>query len=299
MTKTIDCVECGKAVPYGRLSCPRCGALLASVSGSSRSPGGSANEPAGRTDGPMPFDGPNDDVGILPTGIDVGTPTHWPVSPDEAPILVPRAYGREAANAVGAVPVTPPPGAYRPPTLAVSTGSRVPDWPSVAAAGGVAGMAGTGSLDGGRSNAAGVLGSTTLDHARLVEIAGWFVVIGSAMAVLGFVLPWSVVVIGAKGTGGYLDDWGLAGSNHLLVLAGLLIVLALGVIQTPVPAWLKTGLLGLGMGALTFGMLWPYVIGPLGADIGAIVAAMGAVALVIGGVVASWSSRHVEAGPPV
>jgi len=247
----------------------------------------------------MPFDGPNDDVGILPTGIDVGTPTHWPVSPDEAPILVPRAYGREAANAVGAVPVTPPPGAYRPPTLAVSTGSRVPDWPSVAAAGGVAGMAGTGSLDGGRSHAAGVLGSTTLDHARLVEIAGWFVVIGSAMAVLGFVLPWSVVVIGAKGTGGYLDDWGLAGSNHLLVLAGLLIVLALGVIQTPVPAWLKTGLLGLGMGALTFGMLWPYVIGPLGADIGAIVAAMGAVALVIGGVVASWSSRHVEAGPPV
>ena len=32
-TKTIDCVECGESVPYGRLSCPACGALLASVAG--------------------------------------------------------------------------------------------------------------------------------------------------------------------------------------------------------------------------------------------------------------------------
>ena len=32
-TKTIDCVECGEKVSYGRLSCPACGALLASVAG--------------------------------------------------------------------------------------------------------------------------------------------------------------------------------------------------------------------------------------------------------------------------
>ena len=30
-TRTIDCVECGESVPYGRLSCPNCGALLAAV----------------------------------------------------------------------------------------------------------------------------------------------------------------------------------------------------------------------------------------------------------------------------
>ena len=31
--KTIACTDCGEAVPYGRLSCPACGALLASVTG--------------------------------------------------------------------------------------------------------------------------------------------------------------------------------------------------------------------------------------------------------------------------
>ena len=33
MSKTFDCVECGASAPYGRLSCPSCGALLASVTG--------------------------------------------------------------------------------------------------------------------------------------------------------------------------------------------------------------------------------------------------------------------------
>src|SRR6187549_2405816 len=37
MTKTLDCVECGASAPYGRLSCPSCGALLASVTGGRRS----------------------------------------------------------------------------------------------------------------------------------------------------------------------------------------------------------------------------------------------------------------------
>ncbi len=32
-SKTFDCAECGASVPYGRLSCPTCGALLASVTG--------------------------------------------------------------------------------------------------------------------------------------------------------------------------------------------------------------------------------------------------------------------------
>ena len=33
MSKTFDCAECGASAPYGRLSCPSCGALLASVTG--------------------------------------------------------------------------------------------------------------------------------------------------------------------------------------------------------------------------------------------------------------------------
>lgn len=37
-TRTVVCPECGAGVPYGRLSCIACGALLASVAGSARRP---------------------------------------------------------------------------------------------------------------------------------------------------------------------------------------------------------------------------------------------------------------------
>jgi hypothetical protein len=119
------------------------------------------------------------------------------------------------------------------------------------------------------------------------------------MAVLGFLLPWSVVVIGARGVGGYLDDWGMASPTHVLVLLGLLSVLPLGVVRTPVPVWFRTGALGLGVGGLLIGLIWPYLIGPLGADIGVLVTALGGLALVTGGIVASWATRHVEADPLV
>ena len=36
--KTMECTDCGESVPYGRLSCSACGALLASVAGAVRSP---------------------------------------------------------------------------------------------------------------------------------------------------------------------------------------------------------------------------------------------------------------------
>ena len=42
------------------------------------------------------------------------------------------------------------------------------------------------------------------------------------MAVLGFLLPWSVMVVGARGNGDYFDDWGLASPTHMLIVLGLL-----------------------------------------------------------------------------
>ena len=51
--------------------------------------------------------------------------------------------------------------------------------------------------------------NTVPDPARFVEIAGWFIVVGAAMSLLGFLLPWSRVVIGARTNGGYFDGWGL------------------------------------------------------------------------------------------
>ncbi len=38
MAQSIVCGGCGSEVPYGRLSCPECGELLASVAGAIRQP---------------------------------------------------------------------------------------------------------------------------------------------------------------------------------------------------------------------------------------------------------------------
>jgi hypothetical protein len=138
-----------------------------------------------------------------------------------------------------------------------------------------------------------------IDRSRIAEIAGWFVVAGSAMALLGFLLPWSAFVIGARGSGGYLDDWGLASPTHLLAVLGLAGVLALGVLENPVPAWLRAGLLGLVTGGLLVGLTWPYAIGPLGADIGAMATFLGGLVMLGGGAAATWATRHVEADPAV
>jgi hypothetical protein len=57
--------------------------------------------------------------------------------------------------------------------------------------------------------------------------------------------------------------------------------------------------LGLGLGGLLFGLTWPYLLGPLGADIGVVVTGLGGLALVIGGGVASWATRHEGTDPIV
>ena len=110
--------------------------------------------------------------------------------------------------------------------------------------------------------------NTIPDPARFVEIAGWFIVVGAAMSLLGFLLPWSRVVIGASTNGGYFDGWGLASPTHLFVFIGLLAVLALAIRRRPVPAWISSGILGLVFGGLLLGLAWPYLVGPLGADVG-------------------------------
>ena len=137
------------------------------------------------------------------------------------------------------------------------------------------------------------------DPERFVEIAGWFVVVGSTMALLGFLLPWSRVVIGASTIGGYFDGWGLASPTHLLVFVSLLGVLALALRRGPLSPWISSGILGLVFGGLLFGLAWPYLVGPLGADVGLTLTALGAVALLIGGVVTLWATRHVVVEPVV
>ena len=134
---------------------------------------------------------------------------------------------------------------------------------------------------------------------RFVEIAGWFVVVGATMALLGFLLPWSRVVIGASTIGGYFDGWGLASPTHLLVFISLLGVLALALRRGPLSPWISSGILGLVFGGLLLGLAWPYLVGPLGSDVGLTMIDLGAVALLTGGVVTLWATRHVVVEPVV
>ena len=134
---------------------------------------------------------------------------------------------------------------------------------------------------------------------RIAEIGTWFVIVGAAMAVLGFLLPWSRVVIGSRALGGYLDTWGLASPTHVVVLLGSLAILALGIMRTKVPVWLWAGVLALGLGGMLVGLAWPYQLGPLGADVGVIVVGLGGLALLVGGGITSWATRHVEVEPAV
>ena len=238
----------------------------------------------------------------------------WPPLLQPEPTILARPYG---APANGTDPGSRP-GAYLPPntpagghpaspplaTARDSTSSTAGPLPpaDLAVAGGAGGAAAVVATKGSpRFDPAATISAAFagIDRARVAEVAGWFVVAGSTVAMLGFLLPWSVVVIGSNGTGGYLDDWGLASPTHLFAVLGLAGVLALGVLQNPVPAWLRTGVLGLLSGGLLVGLTWPYAIGPLGAELGAMATFVGGLLLLGGGLVATWATRHVEADPVV
>jgi hypothetical protein len=134
---------------------------------------------------------------------------------------------------------------------------------------------------------------------RLLDFVKWLSVAGSAFAAVGFLLPWGQVVIGSADTG-YFGRWGIAGPWHLLVALAILANLGLALIDNKVPVWIRTGITGLGLGALLLGLVWPYLTLPsLGAGPGAVIAAIGAAALVVSGILALVADRHAEPVRPV
>jgi hypothetical protein len=386
LTKTIDCVDCGRTVQYGRLSCPECGALLASVAGAVRSPRAalrampvgmseraSIEEDAPIAESAAPADAeiaePEPAASAAPAeaiapaesaapaesvkpeattesgppaeaaatepeaaapeaelvqpesavpaesaaSLDVVTEPEprpepgsapalepslapWIGTADPAPMLSPRPY-RHFVDSGRPDPPSRPPSVYRPPNLTLES-------PDAIGPGGAAVPANAGQAQAPTGAPGGIATLAVSEHGmvgaeRFTEIAGSFVVVGAAMSVLGFLLPWSRVVIGAASTGGYLDSWGLASPTHVLVVIGLLAVLGIGVMRTPVATWIWAGVAGLVLGSLVIGLTWPYLVGRLGADVGVLIAALGGLALVIGGVVTSWATRHAVEDSPV
>ena len=395
--KTIDCVECGESVSYGRLSCPACGALLASVAGGRPRPARPTPEATADVRGPdvagasvtsadpaptaaavltlaatpasdippnqiePPLDAAppvaaepaphaakrnraKAQAGAVASAVPTGAaaeswdlsdaaaeaagapaaadpparpaepgelqPAAFSLSPEPGaalpspvrtpfdgpePILVARPYGHRIDVMAGSVSGRPP-SAYRAPTLVLSTATAAgPSWPSTSMTAAGASINAADAADPEPATAKAERAQTT----RIAEIGTWFVIVGATMSVLGFLLPWSRVVIGSRGLGGYLDNWGLASPTHVIVLLATLAILGLGILRTTVPVWLWAGVFALTLGGVLLGLTWPYQIGPLGADVGVIVVALGGLALVIGGVVTSWATRHVEVEPAV
>jgi hypothetical protein len=238
---------------------------------------------------------------LEPSAIAALPPTPWAPIEEPAPALVARPYPRRlVTETAGTNGHAAPPSAYRSPSPTIAM--------AVAAANDANAASRTDPPSDDDSAAASGKGASARDMtrwlaapdpARFVEIAGWFVVVGATMALLGFLLPWSRVVIGASTIGGYFDGWGLASPTHLFVFVSLLAVLALAIRREPVPPWISSGIFGLAFGGLLLGLAWPYIVGPLGADVGLTMTFLGGVCLLVGGTLALWATRHVEAEPVV
>jgi hypothetical protein len=135
-----------------------------------------------------------------------------------------------------------------------------------------------------------------LDRRRVDEAAGVLMMAGAMGAAIGFVLPWSRIVIGARNSGGYFDSWGLAGPAHIVVFALALATLVLAAMPNRIDTWLRTGVVGILLGSLLLGLAWPYAFGPLGAGVGIVLVVVSACLLLLAGLINTLVQRH--AGPP-
>jgi len=135
--------------------------------------------------------------------------------------------------------------------------------------------------------------SLALEAGWRATVAGWLMAIGSAVAILGFLLPWSRTVIGAEGVGTYFDTWGIANPSHLLVVLTLAVTLGLAILVNPIPTWIRTCCVGLALSGLLVGLTWPYLLGPLGAGPGVLAILVGGVVLGVAGVLDLVEARHV------
>jgi hypothetical protein len=208
------------------------------------------------------------------------------------------AGGSFAAHSFQPTPVVSPPPAPPVPaysSIATAPGAYVPPVPTLPAGPPAPARAWAGHApeEGGGAEAAepSTSAGSLVDAARLPEFLGWLAVAGSAMAAVGFLLPWGISVIGASGVG-YFDRWGLAGPFHPLIVLGLLAVLGLALVRNPIPLWIRVGLAGLGLGALLLGLVWPYLLALHGTGPGALVVAVGAIILTVAGVVGLVADRH-------
>ena len=330
VTELRACPSCGDSVPLGRLSCPHCGAVLAAVAHRVgvgvtmewRAPEvqpapQDESAPAEARAASVADDGWDADPGNA-VELDLVAPA-W----DEPPTVAPPAevlspWSATAATAGVESPPPPPAGGYVPPAvepepapapLAVepSPPPVMPDpiepppvpirpraWDPVAAAAGDGAAAAVPATPG----RVGWIAMPRIDRERVEETADVLMLVGSFGLVVSFLAPWADFVIGSRGRA-YMDTWGLAGSGHIALFLLALGVLALAALQNPIGRWLRTGVAGVALGAFVIGLAWPYVVGPLGAGPGALLASVSGLVLFVAGIVSLLVLRHAALPPDV
>lgn len=267
-----------------------------------------------RDDAPLALAAATDTVAVVaeePSSIE--EPAAAVIAPDVASedlsetAAVPRWPETRAWPPPGATQMFPEPaprpraGAYLPPSAVLTTvgepveagTAKAPGSPaSVAAANAtVSGAVGDSAAEAPRSRRA-----LNVDPAFPPQA----VVVGAAIATLGFLMPWAPIVIGSTHTGGYLDQWGLAAPGHAALL---LVIIALGAAASQVnrlPDWVRPGLPAVILSGILVGLVWPYIlVGGFQPTIGVYLTLAAAIVLVVGGLLDLWVSRHAGGSRPV
>ena len=338
-TKVIVCPECESPLVPGRFSCQSCGVVVAAVASEIRSfaraeptvppvlePSApeSVLEPADRepfayadgdeVDAPADVDedepltsalDPADDpVDLEPAAFTADAPVAttepaWPAaSAEPAAATVPAAPAWPAQPAWPPAPVGPPTpepalrtpaGAYLPPSAVLPPGDALPAKDG----------AGNGSAPRRSLMERFAFGEEDGPWGLPAELPGRTIALGAALAGLGFLLPWAEVVIGSNGVGGFLDQWGMAGPGHWLLLLALIAIGGLAVAGERTSVKVGTSTASILLGAVLLGLTFPYVMGPFRETVGVYVTLAGAIVMIAGGLIARGEPRHATGGETV
>lgn len=261
---TTRCPACGASVTQGRLSCPECGTLMASVSGGDAS----AGPPAAAQPRPPPLLRPLDEsIEPAPAG-------HGPVTPAATPVPVTPA-------AASAPPTSAPPAVVVSPS-ARSLGPN--QWYSERFRE-AAGEPATSEAPAPRAGAAGFL--SDLPIAAPPVPMGWLAIAGVWLLALAFLLPWAP-------NSDYFTGWGLGLGRNFLVFFAALAVALLTILPLHLPAWLRLGLLPLLMGTFSLGLVW-HRLESQAPQVGVWLLLVGGLMAVAGSVWILWRFRPEEA----
>ena len=230
--------------------------------------------------GPEPANGPSwpppGDHGVVAapeprTPAGAYLPPSAVLPPLDAPLGLPSVRAAAMAGSVaaraGSLPAMPPAG---------STSATAAD------------EAATGRANRGLAGLSDLLGTpriTTSASRRAIAM-------GAGLASLGLVLPWVNTFPGGNPFANYFDRWGLVGPGGWIPLAGLVGLLLVAAGWGRVVSW-PIGLPAIAASAFLAGLLFRYVFGGFGWAIGIWFSVVGAIVLLVGGLL-DRSARHAR-----